>query len=1416
MTGYSSEEIVGRNPSILSSGLQPPQFYKEMWETILSGNNWSGELVNRRKDGSLYNEELRITPLRGAQGEITGYIAINQDVTERIAAEEARSLLTSIVEFNDDGISSVKLDGSVVAWNRGAEKMLGYTAGEIIGKNISLIVVPERRASLLALLAAVGRGETIEPYDIALVAKDGHRVDVSFSISAIRNARGEVVGVAWIAREIGQRLQMENKLRESEERFRELFVDAPVGIYVAGPDERIVQVNAAFCRMVGYSEEELLAMAWTELCYPEDLSFALATKRRMWQESMRGSGVEGRYLHRNGSVVWSRMKVALIRAADGTPRYAVIHAEDITQLKRSEQALRESEARASEIFEHAPVGMYVAGPKGELTKVNEAFCRMLGYSERELLAMTWFELCHPEDLAVALQRKEQFWKETVNRTGLERRYVHRNGSVVWCQVSISFLTSGDGTPFCSVVHVENITERRHAEQLLRESEARFRNMADSSPSMMWVTSADGEIEFINRACREFLRGDCEELNPREWHQSIHPEDAPGYFKLFNRAVKDHTRFSAEARVRRTDGEWRMVGSRAEPRFSPGGETMGHIGLSADITDRVQAEQARQFQHSLIKTIQEVSLDGILIVDDDGNCLSNNEKFFEVWRIDSAKFPRPLRVGGRAAKNRPLLTAILERLNDPGTFLKRIQELYADQDANDLCEIELKDGRTLERYSTSLRNEEGKYLARGWFFRDITARKQAEDELRTSNRQLEEKSALASELAVKAESANRAKSDFLANMSHEIRTPMNGIMGITGLLLDTNLDPPQRSYAETVMECADSLLTLINDILDISKIEAGKVELEAMDFDLQRVVEDLASILAVRAHKKGLDLLCDIDSAVPTLLRGDAGRLRQIMTNLIGNSIKFTSAGEIEIGVNLADEDDSNVLLRISVRDTGIGIPEDKINRLFNKFSQVDSSTTRIYGGTGLGLAISKQLVELMGGVIGVSSKEGKGTEFWFTIRFGKQSGARIVRVPLAGMQGSRVLIVEDNVASRRILGKQLAAEGVRVASAENYSRALQLLYGAVAENDVFTAAMIDLDLHEISGEHLARAIKSDPLLRKMRIILLKSVRSSSHSLFLEEGWLPIYLSKPVRRDELLRAVASALPDAAAASPQEALTESASLRPVAGIHGRILLAEDNVINQKVAVGILTRLGMSIDVAGNGKEAIQKLESHPYDLILMDVQMPVMDGIVATKIIRGSTSAAFDSHIPIIAMTAHAQASFRDECIAAGMNDYLSKPVNPEALKETILRWLPARKAGDVASIPKEIPQQQPQTLSPLVFDRAGLLNRTMDDEEFMQEVMREYLTDTPRQMEALRSLIEARDALEAGRKAHQIKGAAANVGGEAMRAIAFEMEEAGKAGEMELLIAGMDELEIQFQRLRKAMIESSRLAASYESKEKIAQ
>jgi PAS domain S-box-containing protein len=581
--------------------------------------------------------------------------------------------------------------------------------------------------------------------------------------------------------------------------------------------------------------------------------------------------------------------------------------------------------------------------------------------------------------------------------------------------------------------------------------------------------------------------------------------------------------------------------------------------------------------------------------------------------------------------------------------------------------------------------------------DITERKQAEEALRETNRRLVETTARANEMAARAEMASIAKSEFLANMSHEIRTPMNGVIGMTGLLLETELDHEQRRYAESVRASGESLLNLINDILDFSKIEAKKLDLETLDFDLSSLLDDLAATLAVRAQEKGLELLCAADLEVPTLLRGDPGRLRQILTNVAGNAIKFTRAGEVAIRVSLVEEkvagsggQDSEgggdaskaptVILRFSVRDTGIGIPQDKIDLLFDKFSQVDASTTREYGGTGLGLAISRQLAELMGGEVGVSSEEGKGSEFWFTARLGTQAeAARAEGLPPADLRGVRALIVDDNATSREILTTRMASWGMRPSDARDGPGALQALYRSLGENDPFRIAVIDMQMPGMDGEALGRTIKADARLADTRMVMLTSLGMQGDARRFEAIGFAAYETKPIRHLELKAILRLALTEKDGAKPMP--------RPIATRHtarqalkqlfadrnARILLAEDNVTNQLVALGILKTMGLKADAVANGAEAVKALETLPYDLVLMDVQMPEMDGLEATRHIRDSKSAVLNRRIPILAMTAHAMHGDRDRCLEAGMNGYVPKPVSPHALAEALDTWLPKKTA-----------------------------------------------------------------------------------------------------------------------------------------------
>ncbi len=970
-----------------------------------------------------------------------------------------------------------------------------------------------------------------------------------------------------------------------------------------------------------------------------------------------------------------------------------------------------------------------------------------------------------------------------------------------------------------------ITERKRADESLNEERRRLAAIIRGTNVGTWEWNVQTGETVFNERWAEIIGYTLAELGPlsiETWTRHCHPEDIAASGALLERHFAGELdSYEFECRMRHKDGRWVWILDRGRvTSWTADGKPLLMSGTHQDITARKQGEEKlRQSEESLqverdnLAALFASSPIGMLLLDGDLTITDANAAVAtmvgrppdEIIRrrgghglgcIHSTEHPG----GCGHSPACPLcpLRQVLTGILSTGSSIRgaEIQVTLAGGGREQSPWLRVSAERVLVNHRTHIIV----------VLDNITDRKQAEQELRRMNSALEAQTRIANELAAKAQEASIAKSEFLANMSHEIRTPMNGVIGMTGLLLDTGLTEEQRHFAETVQTSGEWLLRVVNDILDFSKIEAGKLDLEIMDFDLQTLLEDFAAGLALRAQDKGLELFCLADPGVPMLLRGDPGRLRQILTNLAGNAVKFTPAGEVTIRVATESETDREVLLRFSVRDTGIGIPRDKIDLLFEKFTQADASTTRKYGGTGLGLAISKQLAELMGGAVGAVSEEGKGSEFWFTVRLAKQTPAAPREIgPPANLRGVRVLIVDDNITSREILAAHTLSWGMRVAETADGPAALQTLGRAVAEGDPFSIAIIDMQMPDMDGKTLGAAIRDDRRLSGTRMVMLTSLGTRGDARQFEEIGFAAYLNKPTRQGELKTVLSLVLADQETAQLKERniLTRHSArelMNRFAGSRTRILLAEDNITNQQVALGILKNLGLRADAVADGAEAVKALETIPYDLVIMDVQMPVMDGLEATRRIRDPQSGVRNHAIPILAMTAHAMQGDREKYLQAGMNDYIAKPVNPQALAAALERWLPNRQAADpTAGERRPTVQQAAPPPAPLpVWDRLCMLDRMLGDEELAREILECFLADIPDQLGSLRKSLESGDASAAERQAHAIKGAAANVGGERLRQTALAIETAAGAGNLTAARAGIAELERQFFLLRETL------------------
>jgi len=1183
MTGFTSQEVTGQHTRILKSGHQSAEFYEGLWNTIRNGQIWHGEMVNRRKDGTLYTEEMRITPVRGKDGEIASYIAIKHDVTARRAADEAKRLLAAIVESSEDAIIAFTPAGIIHTWNRAAETMFGYAAGEAIGKPGSMLLAPERQSFLSPFIERVLQGNAIPQHETLCIHKDGRLLPVSLTVSPVRNSAGEVVAISVTLRDVSERRDAE----QTRALLASIVESSEDAIVAWQPDGTVISWNRGAEALLGYQSKDAIG---------KNVAVFTAPGREHLPGQVMATILDGgsvapyeTVLHTvHASPIDVALSVSPVRNRAGAIVAIAAIARDISQRLRTERALQDGERKFREVFEHAPVGVCVSGQNGYFTRVNMAFCRMLGYSEQEMLAIPWTQMTHPDDLELSFRMVERLRAQPDTWVELEKRYIHKNGTAVWVRIRISLVPNG-ADPSYFVIHAEDITERRKAQHALSESEDRFRVMADSCPTMLWVTNATGGNSFINRAYREFFGVAAEQAEGCKWHLLIHPDDALAYVAEFQRAVREHSLFRAEARVRRADGEWRLLGSNAEPRLSADGEYLGHIGLSSDITERRNAELALRSSEEKFRQLAENIREVFWMMNPLATeILYVSPAYEQVWgRTCASLYQNPM--------------AWAEAIHPDD--LERAHKLFARQLQGEALDSEYRitapEGgeKWIRDRAFPVRDDDGEIIRIVGIAEEITERRRYESELIQAREG--------------ADAASLAKSRFLANMSHEIRTPMNGVLGMVQLLLETELTEEQRHFARVAQDSGRSLLSLIDDILDLSKIESGKIVLERRSFDLRDTMDAVVRLFRVQAGAKKLETELRIAPQVPATVTGDSHRLRQVLTNLTANAVKFTDRGTIKLEATLEGQTGAAVTIRFSVTDTGIGIRPDQAAKLFSPFVQADASTTRKYGGTGLGLAISRELAGMMGGTIGVESREGEGSTFWFTAVF---------------------------------------EPGQACAPADS-------------------------------------------------------------------------------------------------APAVAVTS--------GHTARILVAEDNAVNRTVVLAQLQKLGYDATAVNDGQAAVEAIRQGTCDLVLMDCQMPVMDGFEATRQIRRS----LHSGIPIIALTANAMSADRDQCLSEGMNDYLAKPLDLHRLADVLGKW-----GGAPAGPP--------------VFNGDALLGRLMGDRQLAGLILRGFLLDAPSQLEKLRSLLDESDAAGVRLQAHSLKGAAATVGAEELQASAYALETAARGGQLD--------------------------------------
>ncbi len=1055
------------------------------------------------------------------------------------------------------------------------------------------------------------------------------------------------------------------------------------------------------------------------------------------------------------------------------------HAKSLSRVteerRRTEAALRDSETFFEALVESLPQNIFRKDLSGRFTFVNRRFCQTVGRTRSELIGLTDYDL-FPRELAAKYQRDD----EKVHQTGetLETTEVNvtPDGTTHWFHVIKTTLVDATGQPIGLQGIFWDVTTEYRAQADLAHERDLLRSLLDSAPDAIYFKDRDSKIIRASRALAMKLGlNDARLLEGRGDHDFFSQEHADAALADERRVLETGKPLLGYTEKETwSDGRVTWALTSKLPLHDERGVVIGTFGISKDITELKAAQERLEQAEANYRGIVENAVEGIFQTTPDGHYRSANLALAKIYGFDSTQELITKR------------TDIEHQLYVDSSRREAFAQALQQSDKLDKFESQVyrKDGSVIwiSENARAVRDPQARLLYYEGTVEDVTARKCAEEGLSQANADL----AAARDAAL---ASAHAKSQFLANTSHEIRTPMNAVMGMTRLLLDTPLTPEQRDYAETVRDAAQSLLTIINDILDFSKLEAGKVSFSARDFELRETLEDTAELLAERAYSHPLEFSAWIDHRIPRRVRGDADRLRQVLTNLLGNAIKFTPAGEVTLKAMVSAETATDITIRCEVRDTGIGIRKEAQSKIFEAFEQADGSTTRRFGGTGLGLAISKQLVERMGGTIGLESAEGQGSTFWFTATFGRSVEPEPIVLPdeaiPEGVPRARLLVVDDHAGTRESLRHELELLPVQAEFAASAAEALDRLRAGMDGGLPYLAALVDLQLPDMDGLTFAHEAHSLPGLDTLKIVLLAPLGQRLDPGLLRTVGVSGHLVKPVKQARLGEVIGRLIRGEDLLSESETRSFSRDgirSAPASAKSLRLVLAEDNVVNQRVALALLKKLGYApAELASNGLVALELIARKPADVVLMDCQMPELDGYETTRRIRRAEADGDYGNRPahyIIALTANAMAGDRERCLAAGMDDFLTKPLDEQALAAALNRGSkrltglgPAPACVSVVAPPPSIANELP-VLNEQLLDAY----RIPDDPTVLTELVDLILRDLPPRIEAIASAVGRRDAVELKNAAHTVKGSASNMGGVRLAAVCAELELVARGGD----------------------------------------